>query len=187
MYIINEPRPKNLKGVQLYNFENPIATKNGFLICFDDWAMNNKNLYSLFKDSIFLGYYLSLNDAKKTAQKMEDIQEKIFACENREEKKNLLRELSQIAKFRIELNGTDQRINEALIEMYSTEEHTEFNTFKGWKEKGFSVKKGEKGFFVWSKKLKATEKTESSEEDKEFKFFGIAHIFSNAQIEPSKK
>ncbi|WP_341221045.1 ArdC-like ssDNA-binding domain-containing protein [Polaribacter atrinae] len=118
---------------------------------------------------------------------MTDIQTQVFNCQDRAEKKQLLKALSKQAKAIIELNGLDKNVNAVLIDMYTNEMHTEFKTFRGWTKENKKVKKGEKGFFVWSKKLKAADKTEGAEEDKEFKFFGIAYLFSNAQVEPLKK
>lgn len=116
--------------------------------------------------------------------KMKDLYQKIFSCSSRDEKKELLKFLSVKAKEIIELEALDTNVNEVLIDMYRNELHQEFNTFKNWIKKGYKVKKGEKGFFVWSKKLQGTEKAEKPEDDdKEFKFYGIAYIFSNAQVE----
>jgi len=115
------------------------------------------------------------------------IHELIFACETREDKKNLLKSLSKSAKMVIEAEQEDKRVNEVLIEWYTNENHNEFKKFWDWKKAGFKVKKGEKAFFVWGKKRKATEKaTNEKEEDKEFKFYPIAYLFSNAQVEPLK-
>jgi len=118
---------------------------------------------------------------------MKDIYTKIFSCSTRAEKKELLKFLSMEAKEIIELNALDKNINSVLIDFYKNETHQEFKTFKGWIFEGYKVKKGEKGFFVWSKKLKGTEKGETAEDDKDFKFFGIAYIFSNAQVQPIKQ
>lgn len=118
---------------------------------------------------------------------MENIHTTIFNCKDRTEKKQLLKILSIQAKEIIELQGLDKNINAVLIDMYTNEKHQVFKTFKGWMQEKKKVKKGEKGFFVWSKKLKATDKTESAEDNKEFKFFGIAYLFSNAQVEELKK
>lgn len=118
---------------------------------------------------------------------MTDLHTQIFNCKDRAEKKQLLKLFSQQAKATIELNGLDKNINAVLVDMYTNETHKEFKTFKGWIKENKRVKKGEKGVFVWSKKLKAPDKTEGAEEDKEFKFFGIAYLFSNAQVEEVKK
>jgi hypothetical protein len=118
---------------------------------------------------------------------MKTLHEKIFGCKDRSEKKELLKLLSQKAKAIQELEEEPRNINSILIDFYTNETHQEFKTFKGWISAGYKVTKGQKGFFVWSKKLKGTEKRETAEDDKDFKFFGIAYIFSDAQVEPIKQ
>ena len=110
-------------------------------------------------------------------------------CQTRDEKKQLLKSISIQAKEAIELGTTDEAtVNSVLISWLTNEEHTEFNGFWQWRKLGFKVKKGEKAFFVWSKKLKGTDKAETAEgEDKEFSFFSLAYLFSNAQVEPLNK
>ena len=49
------------------------------------------------------------------------------------------------------------------------------------KAAGFKVKKAVKAFLVWGKKRK--KEVEENEEAKEFSFFPLAFIFSNAQVE----
>jgi len=118
---------------------------------------------------------------------LNDIHAQVFACETRDEKKQLLKSLSIEAKAIIETEAPDLRVNDVLIEFYKNDEHQEFENFWQWKKKGFKVKKGEKAFFVWSKKHTGTEKAKNeSDEDKEFRFFSIAYLFSNAQVEPLK-
>jgi antirestriction protein ArdC len=110
-------------------------------------------------------------------------------CQTRDEKKQLLKSISQQAKEAIELQTTEEEtVNSVLISWLTNEEHQEFNGFWQWKKLGFKVKKGEKAFFVWSKKLKGKDKAETNEgEEKEFSFFSLAYLFSNAQVEPIQK
>jgi len=58
-----------------------------------------------------------------------------------------------------------------------------------WKEEGLKVKKGSKAFLFWGKPKKGQKKTkenikpgESSPED-EYKFFPLAYLFSDKQVE----
>ncbi|MBL87218.1 MAG: hypothetical protein CMO82_11230 [Winogradskyella sp.] len=105
-------------------------------------------------------------------------------CNSKEEKKQLLKSLSIQAKEAIELGTTEEAtVNSVLISWLTNEEHQEFNGFWEWKKKGFKVKKGEQGFFVWSKKMKSKDK-QSEDEDKEYTFYSLAYLFSNAQVEP---
>jgi hypothetical protein len=76
------------------------------------------------------------------------------------------------------------RFNDFLRSIYAGLEGTkEFNSFKGWKEKGFKVKKGEKAYRVFSapKKKKIGEYADGKEMTKEF--FYQACIFSENQVE----
>lgn len=112
------------------------------------------------------------------------IHEAMQNCADRDEKKQFLKSISTQAKEAIELGTTDEEsVNAVLINWLTNDTHQEFNNFWAWKKKGFKVKKGEKAFFVWSKKMKSKDK-ESQDEDKEFSFFSIAYLFSNAQVEP---
>ncbi len=122
-----------------------------------------------------------------TPEQTKFLHQDIFSCETRQDKKNLLKEMSKQAKVQIEVEQKDRRVNEVLLDWYANEEHNEFHNFWEWKKKGFKVKKGEKAFFVWSKKRKGTDKNEESGEEKEFNFFTLAYLFSNAQVEPIKK
>lgn len=118
---------------------------------------------------------------------LNNIHAQVFACETRDEKKQLLKSLSIEAKAIIENEAPDLKVNDILIEFYKNDEHQEFENFWQWQKKGFKVKKGEKAFFVWSKKRTGTEKAKNeNEDDKEFEFFSIAYLFSNAQVEPLK-
>ena len=108
-------------------------------------------------------------------------------------KKELLIKLSNLVCPLVE-SGDFDTVNEAVIEtFYKKDEHQEFATLFGWREKGFKVKKGSISFPVWSKPLKGKKKEgenapvqESKENEKTYKFFSLAHLFSNAQVEPFK-
>ena len=118
-----------------------------------------------------------------------DIYSQIFSCNSREEKKQFLIDLSAAVKIRMELYGDFASVNEGLISMYSNDIHKKFRTFKDWKKSGFNVIKGSKAFFVWSNPIKAKKQAENSLNDtkevanKDYKFFGMAYLFSNAQVE----
>lgn len=119
-----------------------------------------------------------------------DFYNKIFSVRGMEEKRSLLKQLSESAKMLMELNpDVGDSINDVLLgTMYKSEEHNQFNTFKGWIEKGQMVKKGSKAFFIWSKPRKVQKNKEDQEGEKDaYKMYGIAHLFSNAQVEPLKE
>lgn len=122
----------------------------------------------------------------------QDFYNTIFEAKGKEAKKELLKDLSNTAKMMLELDpDAGINVNDVIVnKMYKNAEHQEFSTFKGWKEKGFQVKKGSKSFFIWSKPRNANKKEEVKKEDSkdkdEYKFFGIAYLFSNAQVEEIK-
>lgn len=117
------------------------------------------------------------------------IHQEMQNCETRDDKKQLLKAISLQAKEAIEMQTTEEEtVNSVLISWLTNKEHKQFNSFWQWKKLGYKVKKGEKAFFVWSKKLKAKDKAKATEEDeKEFSFFSLAYLFSNAQVEPLTK
>ncbi|OBQ56103.1 hypothetical protein JJL45_05180 [Tamlana sp. s12] len=116
---------------------------------------------------------------------MENLHQQIFNCKSRDERKQLLKNLSKSAKQIIEATN-EGTVNSVLLDWYKSKEHQEFNSFLGWKKKGFAVKKGSKSFFIWSKPQKASKEKPNNEENEEFEFYGIAYLFSNAQVEPLK-
>lgn len=116
--------------------------------------------------------------------------------------RDTLTTLSNEVKDLVE-DGTFPTINTAIMEtLYKDGSHHTFNTFMRWKKLGKSVKKGEKAFLLWSKPIrtgeaKQTEETTqneeaenvllSPEEEAEYKYYGIAYLFSNAQVEDIPK
>lgn len=122
-----------------------------------------------------------------TTTQNQTINEAMQNCTSRDEKKELLKSISVQAKEEIELNITEEEtVNAVLISWLTNGEHKEFNSFHQWRKLGYKVKKGEKAVFVWSKKMKTKDK-ESPDEDKEYSFFSLAYLFSNAQVELLKK
>ncbi len=106
-------------------------------------------------------------------------------------KRQALRDLSKIAKARINTDCEGMTVNEVLIsEMYTDSENTEFNTLPQWNKKGFSVNKGAHAFLVWGKpkaaKPDAVQKqnTAPADEDEDDSFFPVCYLFSNAQVTP---
>lgn len=95
--------------------------------------------------------------------------------------RQILKTLSATAKTLVQ-EGIADSINEALIEIYKTDGKGEiFKPFNTWLAEGFRVKKGEKALFLWGKKR--TGKPQDQEEG-EYKFFPIAYVFSDLQVEP---
>lgn len=102
-------------------------------------------------------------------------------------KREQLKTLSRIAAKLVEAEEADT-VNDALVFMYTKEGHTEIHSFRKWLELGFHVKKGEKALLLWGEPRKALkqEQQEAGEKD-EFKFFPLAYVFSQKQVEPMKQ
>ena len=92
---------------------------------------------------------------------------------------------------------SEKSINELLTDIYSNQAQArEWDTFKGWKKRGYYVAKGERGFAVWSRPIKADdaetdtgntdtdagESGESGETKPERENFYVAYIFCAAQV-----
>ena len=78
--------------------------------------------------------------------------------ENKDEKKvNLASEMLKTISAQIHLlveSGQFATVNDAVIETcYISEEHQVFKKFHEWKDEGKKIKKGSKGFPVWSRPL----------------------------------
>lgn len=114
--------------------------------------------------------------------------------------RDTLKALSEEVKDLVD-DGTFPTINDAIMEtLYKQDNHKIFNTFMGWKRIGKKVKKGEKAFLLWGRPKDqhgnlATDTEENNQEEKEaetvvqepteenYKFYPIAYLFSNAQVE----
>lgn len=77
--------------------------------------------------------------------------------------------------------GFYDSVNEGLLDMYTTDEHTDFATFWDWKKQGKSVIKGAKGFPIWGRPVEKPQADPSAQEDEET-FWPLCYLFSNAQV-----
>lgn len=106
-------------------------------------------------------------------------------------KREYLRKLSRLAREMREADPEleDMTINDIVIEQFYTKDgHTEFALFNDWRQRGYKIKKGSKAFVIWGRKRKAQKAAEEPEKDPdEFKFFPLAYLFSNKQVEPLPK
>lgn len=107
----------------------------------------------------------------------------------RDERRKILIEHSEWARDYRDKEGLDCTLNQIIIdEIYTDESNEEFHSFWKWKELGYKVKKGMEAFAVWGKKRTVETQTEDEdEESKKYKYFPLAYLFSNAQVEPLKE
>lgn len=99
-----------------------------------------------------------------------------------------LSQLSRIVKMGI-ASGMYDSVNEGLVEMYKEQGHDEIHSFKQWLKLGYVVRKGEKALLLWGepKKTGKEEKKEQPGQDAdEYRFFPLAYVFSNLQVEKLK-
>ncbi|HMT28026.1 MAG TPA: JAB domain-containing protein [Bacteroidia bacterium] len=120
---------------------------------------------------------------KKTETKMQEVKaNETPVMENRPMsgifmKRDELRKLSKSVMPMVK-EGTYKNVNMALIEScYKNDGNEIFKSYEGWKMEGFQVKKGEKAFLIWARPTKTEDKPED-------KFFRVAFLFSNLQVEP---
>jgi hypothetical protein len=83
-------------------------------------------------------------------------------------------------------------INACLALIYASETgQTEWKTFVGWKEAGFGVAKGEKGFAIWGRPIECEERGAESAPaerdgantaDRHFEFFPVSYLFHAGQV-----
>lgn len=100
-------------------------------------------------------------------------------------KRELLKKYSSQVADLVE-SGEYATVNEAIVNsIYKNDLNTDFKTFNKWKSEGFIVKKGEKAFLVWGRPKEKQEAEQGKEPttDDDHKFFPLAFLFSNAQIQ----
>ena len=81
-------------------------------------------------------------------------------------------------------------INDAIVEtLYKDETHRIFKSYRQWKKEGHQVRKGEKAFLLWARPKEIQKPIENGttaqELEEMIKYFPIAYLFSNAQVDPA--
>ena len=89
------------------------------------------------------------------------------------------------------------RVNDIVLRIYQERTGCKvFNTFEQWKKEGYHIKKGSKAFVLWSRKIEAKKGKEAraqeaqqaeAGEDGKYKFFPLAYLFSELQVELQSK
>jgi hypothetical protein len=110
--------------------------------------------------------------------------------ENIQEKRKWLSAISQPYKVLVKAGAIDS-INAAIMEAYKKEfPSATFDTFNGWKSKGYTIRKGAKAFILWGQPRSISKKdadprptqTDQTESENETEFFPVAHLFSSLQV-----
>lgn len=98
-------------------------------------------------------------------------------------KRDELKSISRIMQMAVKM-GLYSTVNEALVDMYRQQGHTEIHSFKKWLEFGYCVKKGEKALLLWGEPRNAPNAEKQNANDKdEFSFFPLAYVFSQKQVQ----
>lgn len=91
-------------------------------------------------------------------------------------KRDTLKTMSNQVKSLVR-EGAYGTINEALKELFYNNQ--ELKTYNEWKDEGKTVKKGEKALLLWG----SPRRVPQADEDGEYRFFPICHVFSAIQVE----
>jgi len=111
--------------------------------------------------------------------------------EEMKEKRAQLKALSTIAQAMIK-TGDAESVNDGIIKIYQEQGHNEIHSYRGWQKLGYQVKKGSKALLLWGEpkekdKDAPTQTAEAKPEGEEDgKFWPLAYVFSNQQVEPLK-
>ncbi len=102
-------------------------------------------------------------------------------------KRATLKELS-IAVADAVKAGEYPTINAAIVDLYRQQGHTEIHSYRAWLERGMVVKRGEKALLLWGEPRQSgkVEKPETGSDD-EYKFYPLAYVFSQQQVEKLEK
>jgi len=99
---------------------------------------------------------------------------------NREKLKALSNPLRILKK-----EGAIDSINEALVEMYQSQGHTNLKTLNAWNKEGKRIKKGEHALLLWGRPKEIAikkAKEQGTPEEELLNFFPICYVFSENQI-----
>lgn len=100
-------------------------------------------------------------------------------------KRETLKELSKGAAILVKAGAADG-INDALVMLYQQQGHAEIHSFKKWLELGYCVKRGEKALLLWGQPQKGNQQPTEPGDTDEYKFFPLAYVFSNKQVDKLK-
>lgn len=83
------------------------------------------------------------------------------------------------------MHWASRTLNSFIVEHYQEQfSQGDFNTFHQWKDKGRTIKKGEKGLPIWGQPIghRAEEREKNGEpEPNDFKYYPLCYIFHESQ------
>lgn len=102
------------------------------------------------------------------------------------EKRESLKALSRVAAEMVKA-GEAGSVNDGLLMIYQQQGHTEVHSFKKWWDMGYTVRRGEKALLLWGEPIKAANQEKKKDDEKdEYKFFPLAFVFSQLQVDKLK-
>lgn len=111
------------------------------------------------------------------------------AREKRDALRALSKSLQAARKGGLEPFSQFETVNECLVVIYTKRTgQTDWETFMGWKERGYSVKKGETGAAIWGRpvRLKRRRGDAAAAEpsaDSETEWFPVSYLFHAGQVQ----
>lgn len=163
--------------------------------------LNQRSIYNAYDSKTFNHYYRknqgAWGNAYLVGMAAADMMIENFKTTNTQEvsmteemklKRQALKALSKEVMQFIEQEQA-ATVNEALVIHYAQQGHTNLHSFRGWLTEGKVVKKGEKALLLWGEprqggKIEKEKPQPGSQDDDDYKFFPLAYVFSEKQVEP---
>lgn len=109
------------------------------------------------------------------------------------EKRNILRTVSNAAieaAKALNINPDEYKVNDLIMLFaYNPKGKFNFDSFMGWKLKGYTVKRGAKAYLLWGQPLNKTrvnkatgEEIQGNDDESEAPFFPLAYLFRDDQV-----
>jgi hypothetical protein len=109
------------------------------------------------------------------------------------EKRNILRTISNAAieaAKSLNINPDEYKVNDLImLFVYNPKDKYIFDSFLGWKLKGYTVKRGAKAYLLWGQPLNKTrvnkatgQEIQGNDDDHEAPFFPLAYLFRDDQV-----
>lgn len=137
----------------------------------------------------------TINKQNKLTTKGNNKMKKFITQNKQNPAREALRRLSAQIRARLNATGSNKTINEVLEAMYRAQSgQNDFDTFRGWKERGYSVEKGAKGYPIWSRPKARKDageiaKTETADgvdvetsSEKKSASFWVSYLFHAGQV-----
>jgi DNA repair protein RadC len=113
----------------------------------------------------------------------------LLSQQARDFREKMMREAAEKGNDLEVLHWGGKLVNDIIANWYREQTGAEtFKTLKRWNEEGYRVKQGEKAFLLWAKRETVFRKDEEGKqtETEDYRFFPVAYLFSNLQVQPAE-